>query len=111
MRLVISAAVLALGLSATAALADSIPGSTPAAPPTATTAPADTKPATAPTDAKPAQDNDDVVSCRYEKTTGSLFARRVCHTQREWHQMNVNATDFMNNLDRGTNGDGHGGGG
>jgi hypothetical protein len=110
MRLVLSAAFLVLGLSATAALADGLPASTPTAPPAATTAPTDTTSAAAP-DAKPAQDNEDVVSCRYEKTTGSLFARRVCHTQREWHQMNVNAQDFMNNLDRGTQGDAHGGGG
>lgn len=58
-------------------------------------------------DAAPAaSENDDVVSCRYEKTTGSNFSHRICHTQREWHQMNRNAKDFMDNLDRGSQGNG-----
>jgi hypothetical protein len=69
--------------------------------PTGSTAPA--APAAAPSN------SDDVVTCRYEKTTGSNFARRICHTQREWHQMNVDAKDMMDNLDRGSQGSGPGG--
>src|ERR1700744_79548 len=41
----------------------------------------------------------DTVTCRYEKTTGSLFARRVCHTVREWKQMEQAAHDALNRLD------------
>ena len=66
-------------------------------------APAAGAPAAAPTN------SDDLVTCRYEKTTGSNFSRRVCHTQREWHQMNVDARDMMERLDSGTQG-GAGGG-
>jgi hypothetical protein len=77
----------------------------------AQTAPADPNaPATAAPADKPAN-NDDLVTCRYEKTTGSNFARRVCHTQREWHQMNMDAHDLMDRLDRGTQGSAGGGGG
>jgi hypothetical protein len=77
--------------------------STPSDPntPTSPSAPA----AAAPTN------NDDLVTCRYEKTTGSNFSRRVCHTQREWHQMNTDARDALDRLDRGTQGSAGGGGG
>jgi hypothetical protein len=54
--------------------------------------------------------SDDLVTCRYEKVTGSNFSRRVCHTQREWHQMNTDARDLMERLDRGTQAGGGGGG-
>ncbi|HXC57493.1 MAG TPA: hypothetical protein VNU97_19495 [Rhizomicrobium sp.] len=66
---------------------------------------AQTAPATPPAPVAPAPvaaaptDNDDVVSCRYEKTIGSLFAKRVCHTQREWHQMTTDSRNLMDNLD------------
>jgi hypothetical protein len=70
---------------------------TPADPatPAATTTPA---PAATPAN------NDDTVTCRYEKTTGSLFSRRICHTVREWRQMSTDAHDLMNNLDSGRTG-------
>lgn len=57
--------------------------------------------------------DEDVVSCRFEKTTGSLFSKRICHTQREWHQMSVDSKNLMNDLDAhthmtgGLGGDGH----
>ena len=46
----------------------------------------------------PPENNGDIISCRYEKTTGSLFSKRVCHTQREWHQMSDDARDTMDRL-------------
>jgi hypothetical protein len=52
---------------------------------------------------------DDLVTCRYEKTTGSNFTHRVCHTQREWRQMNVDAKDMLERMDSGTQGNGPGG--
>jgi hypothetical protein len=58
---------------------------------------------------KPA-DTDDVVTCRYEKMTGSNFTKRVCHTKREWRQMNVDAKDMLDRLDNGHQGNGPGGG-
>lgn len=85
--------ILVAGLAA--AFAGASAQTTPAAgttTPAATTAPAD---ATTP----PAQNNEDIVSCRYEKTTGSLFSKRVCHTQREWHQMSEDARDTMDRID------------
>ena len=87
--------ILIAGLAAafTGASAQTTPAAgttTPAA--TTTPAPAD---ATTP----PAQNNEDVVSCRYEKTTGSLFSKRICHTQREWHQMSQDARDTMDRID------------
>ena len=73
--------------------------------PTATTTPA---PADA-TATPPNANNDDIVNCRYEKTTGSLFSRRVCHTQREWRQMMNDARDTMDRLNSGQTGAGPGG--
>lgn len=72
------------------------------APVTDTTAPAAaTTPAPAATPATPAADanSDDVVSCRYEKMTGSLFSKRICHTQREWRQMTADSRALMDNVD------------
>lgn len=96
MRFALPTILLAAGLavSVTGALAQSEPTVSPASP---AVAPA----GAATTPAPAATDNDDVVSCRYEKTTGSLFARRVCHTQREWRQMNTDAKDMMDRLDGG----------
>jgi hypothetical protein len=69
---------------------------TDAAAPTATTAPA---PAATPAPAaEPTASDDDVVSCRYEKTTGSLFSKRICHTQREWRQMTADSRALMDNV-------------
>ena len=42
---------------------------------------------------------DDTITCRYEKTTGSLFSTRVCHTVRQWKQMESSAHDTLNHLD------------
>ncbi|HUO89609.1 MAG TPA: hypothetical protein VMU08_10575 [Rhizomicrobium sp.] len=73
----------------------------------AQTAPSDpnsTSPAGTASPAAAPINNDDLVTCRYEKTTGSNFARRVCHTQREWHQMTLDARDTMERLDNGTHG-------
>jgi len=64
---------------------------TPAA--TATPAPA----AAAATPAAP--DDGDAVTCRYEKSTGSLFSKRICHTQREWKQMSTDSHELMDRLD------------
>ena len=83
--------VFAAGLAAT--FGGAMAQTTPPAPATPTTPAAPADAATPP----PAND-DDVVSCRYEKRTGSLFATRVCHTQREWHQMNVDARDTINKM-------------
>lgn len=49
--------------------------------------------------AAPATNEDDAVTCRYEKSTGSLFAKRICHTQREWKQMTTDSRDLMDRLD------------
>jgi hypothetical protein len=89
MRRSVLSFVFAAGLLAAAGSASA--QTTPVAPATPTS------PAAPAAAADPAN-NDDVVSCRYEKTTGSLFARRVCHTQREWHQMNVDARDTIEKL-------------
>lgn len=43
--------------------------------------------------------SDDTITCRYEKETGTLFAKRVCHTVRQWKQMQQSAHDMMNRLD------------
>lgn len=102
MRLVLST-VFVLGLAATGAAAQSTTGAAPTTSPTATTAPAATPDATT--------NNDDVVSCRYEKSTGTLFSRRVCHTQKEWHQMSVDAKQYLENLDNGRQVNPDGGGG
>jgi invasion protein IalB len=96
--------ILVAGLAA--AFAGAAAQTTPAAgttPPAAATTPA---PATT---TPPAQNSDDVVNCRYEKTTGSLFSKRVCHTQREWHQMSNDARDTMDRLNNGSIGGGGGG--
>ena len=88
--------ILVAGLAAafTGASAQTTPAAgttSPAA--TATPAPADA------TGTPAVQNNEDIVSCRYEKTTGSLFSKRVCHTQREWHQMSVDSKALMDNID------------
>ena len=77
-----------------AGLAAAFAGASAQTAPAATTTPAPADAAT-----PPAQNNDDIVSCRYEKTTGSLFSKRVCHTQREWHQMSEDARDTMDRID------------
>jgi hypothetical protein len=79
-------------LATSSVFAESAPADTNA--PTATSTP----PATTP------PNSDDVVTCHYEKTTGSNFSTKVCHTQREWQQMGTGARDFMNRHDRGTQG-------
>jgi hypothetical protein len=96
MRFVLPSVVLAVGLlmSAAGASAQSQPTVSPASPAVAS---AGTATASPPADI----DNGDVVTCRYEKTTGSLFSHRVCHTQREWKQMQTDAQDMMNRLDSG----------
>ena len=38
---------------------------------------------------------DDLVTCRYERVTGSLFQSRICHTQRQWKQRTQDAHDTM----------------
>ncbi len=95
-------AILVLGLAAAFSTA-----SAQTAPATAPTAPAaTTTPAPVATPA-PTTDEGDVVSCRYEKSTGSLFSKRICHTQREWHQMTVDSRALMDNIndhDRMSNG-------
>ena len=88
-----------------AGLAAAFAGASAQTTPATGTAP--TAPAAAPatTDATPpAQNSDDIVSCRYEKITGSLFSRRICHTQREWHQMAQDARDTIERLDSGRTG-------
>ncbi|HJW41127.1 MAG TPA: hypothetical protein VJ476_07850 [Rhizomicrobium sp.] len=96
MRFVLPSVVLAAGLllSVAGASAQSQPTVSPASP---AVAPAGSATTPAPSDV----DNGDVVTCRYEKTTGSLFAKRICHTQREWKQMQTDAKDMLNNLDNG----------
>ena len=86
----ILAASLAAAFAGASAQTAPATATTPAAP-TAAPAPADATP--------PAQDNGDIVSCRYEKTTGSLFSKRICHTQREWHQMSQDARDTLDRID------------
>ena len=86
--------ILVAGLAAafTGASAQTTPAAGTTSPAATTTpAPADA--------ATPTQNNEDIVSCRYEKTTGSLFSKRVCHTQREWHQMSNDARDTMDRID------------
>jgi len=96
MRFVLPSILFAAGLAASivSASAQSQPTVSPASP-AVNPAGASSTPAPANTD------NDDVVSCRYEKSTGSLFAKRICHTQREWKQMSTDAKDMLNNLDNG----------
>ncbi|HWD25991.1 MAG TPA: hypothetical protein VG387_02405 [Rhizomicrobium sp.] len=101
---VLHTALLAAGFAAfvTAASAQSQPVTTnPGV--IGTPAPAGETGSTAPAAAN-SDPNDDTVSCRYEKITGSNFTHRICHTQREWKQINDKAKDFMNNLDRGSQG-------
>ena len=79
-------------LSTAGAFADGTTAPTTAAPAaTATPAPAAT--AAAPTG------DEDAVTCRYEKSTGSLFSKRICHTQREWKQMSTDSHELMDRLD------------
>jgi hypothetical protein len=79
-------------------------------PATALAQPADSGAGSASAVADKPTDPDDVVTCRYEKMTGSNFTRRVCHTQREWRQMNVDAKDMLDRLDNGHQSNGPGGG-
>jgi hypothetical protein len=95
---VLHTALLAAGLAAfvTAASAQTQPTTSPTSPAVSPNAGNVTTPAPAPDAA------DDTITCRYEKTTGSLFARRVCHTVREWRQMEQSAHDMLNRLDDGS---------
>ena len=96
MRIVLPSILFAAGLAASV-VCSSAQAQTTLSPASPAVAPAGTS--TSPTPA--ATDNDDVVSCRYEKTTGSLFSKRICHTQREWKQMSTDAKDMLNGLDSG----------
>jgi hypothetical protein len=94
---VLHTALLAAGFAAlmTAASAQTQPTVSPTSPAVSPAAGQMTTPAPAPEAA------DDAVTCRYEKTTGSLFAKRVCHTVREWKQMEQAAHDTLDRLDSG----------
>ena len=93
---VLQTVLLAVGFAAlvTAASAQTQSTTSPTNP---TVAPAGqaTTPAPAP------EESDDTITCRYEKTTGSLFSKRICHTVRQWKQMEQSAHDTLNNLDSG----------
>jgi hypothetical protein len=92
----LSAVTLAFASSlllSSVAFADETPAATGTAAPAATATPAPAATAATPTD------DGDAVTCRYEKSTGSLFSKRICHTQREWKQMSTDSHDLMDRLD------------
>jgi hypothetical protein len=94
---VLQTALLAAGFAALVTAASAQSQSTTS--PTNPTVTPNSGQMTAPT---PAPDNvDDTITCRYEKETGSLFAKRICHTVRQWKQMEQSAHDTLNNLDTG----------
>jgi len=95
MRTFVISAVLVGGLVTFASLASAQEAATPQGSPTT---PATTTAVTPP----PAQNPDDVVTCRYEKVTGSLFTSRICHTKRDWARQNRDAHDALDRLDGGT---------
>jgi hypothetical protein len=93
MRKLLISTVLAGCLAASLASAQEA-----AAPQTTPTAPATT--ATPPVTPAALPNPDDVMVCRYEKVTGSLFTSRICHTQRQWKQREQNAHDLLEKSDQ-----------
>ncbi|MEI9989797.1 MAG: hypothetical protein WDM86_07130 [Rhizomicrobium sp.] len=89
LSILFAAALAASFVGASAQTESTVSPATPPAP--AATAPATPEPASV-------TDTNDVVSCRYEQTTGSLLSKRICHTQREWKQMREDARELMDNV-------------
>ncbi len=94
MRLISNVLFLGVGVAACAgvALAQVNGTPTPAGPPSTTAVAADAS--------TPPADPDSLVTCKYEKETGSLFTRRICHSQREWKQRTQDARDTMERADQ-----------
>jgi hypothetical protein len=88
-------AIFAIGLAGSASAQ-----STPAGAPAAAVATPDTGASPAP--AADPTDSDDLVTCRYEKTTGSNFTKRICHTRRDWARQSQDAHDTLERLDSGS---------
>lgn len=45
--------------------------------------------------AKPAKGSPDEIVCRYEEETGSMLAKRKCHTRADWDAMTAASQEAM----------------